>query len=78
MTSGVQQNDIPIWCWLHFSAHCTKTDGLGFRLTDIVDRKIKVHLLGNIPMGPSWRVIVGNLHGGQPDSICLHRDELFA
>jgi hypothetical protein len=78
MTSGVQQHDIAIRCWLYFSPRRTKPEGLGFRLTEIVDRKIKVHLLGDIPMGPSWRVIVSNLHGGQPDTICLHCNEPFA
>jgi hypothetical protein len=51
MTSGVQQHDIAIRGWLHFSPHRTKTYGLGFRLTEIVDRKVWVHLLARSPLG---------------------------
>jgi hypothetical protein len=78
MTRRVQQHHVPIWCRLHFSPHCTKTDGLDDGLAEIVDGKIQVHLLGSIPVGPGWRVVVSDPHGGKPESICFHRNEIFA
>jgi hypothetical protein len=78
MTRGVEQDHVPIGRRLHFSPYGAKTDGLGDGLAEIVDGKIKVHLLGRIPVGPRWRLVVGDPRGRYPESICFHRNELIA
>jgi len=77
MTGWVREYQIAVLRGLDIGSHCAKSDGLDFRLHQIIDGQIEVHLLRDVPIGPRGLSIVLDPDGCEPDSICLDGDEII-
>jgi len=77
MTGGVREYQIAVLRWLDIGSHCAESYGLDFRLHQIIDGQIEVHLFGDVPIGPRGLSIVLDPDGREPDSICLDGDEII-
>jgi len=78
MPGWVEQHTPPIRRWLLGCSVRPQSKRLGLRHVQIVHRKIKVHLLRGVAVGPGRRRVVRHANRGQPHPVSLDRDELVA
>lgn len=75
MTGWVEKDSVSVGRWLVGGSRRSQTDGLGLRLIEVVDCKIKMHLLWNMSIRPARSLVVLHLHGGEPHRVGLDCDE---
>jgi alpha-1,2-mannosyltransferase len=59
----IEQHPPAVRRWLRVRLARTEPDRLGLGRIQVVDRKVKVHLLGHLRIGPAWRGVARRPHG---------------
>jgi hypothetical protein len=74
VTSRIEQYSPSVWCGLDWCKPRPEPFGFGDGRLQIRHPEIKVDLLGDVPSGPRWGLVVGHLDRGEPHPLSANAD----